>query len=41
MTAIAYYPGCSLQGTASDYDRSLRAVATRLGVELREIPDWV
>ena len=41
MTAIGYYPGCSLRGTASEYDRSLRAVATRLGVELREIPDWV
>ena len=41
MTAIGYYPGCSLRGTASEYDRSLRAVAARLGVELREIPDWV
>ncbi len=41
MTTIGYYPGCSLRGTASEYDRSLRAVAARLGVELREIPDWV
>lgn len=41
MNAIGYYPGCSLRGTASEYDRSLRAVANRLGVELREIPDWV
>jgi heterodisulfide reductase subunit B len=41
MTIIGYYPGCSLRGTASEYDRSLRAVAARLGVELREIPDWV
>ncbi len=41
MTTIGYYPGCSLRGTASEYDRSLRAVAARLGTELREIPDWV
>jgi heterodisulfide reductase subunit B len=41
MTTIGYYPGCSLRGTASEYDRSLRAVAMRIGVELREIPDWV
>ena len=41
MTTIGYYPGCSLRGTAREYDRSLRAVAARLGVELREISDWV
>ncbi|MGD0016277.1 MAG: CoB--CoM heterodisulfide reductase iron-sulfur subunit B family protein [Verrucomicrobiia bacterium] len=41
MTTIGYYPGCSLRGTANEYDRSLRAVAGRLGVELKEIPDWV
>jgi heterodisulfide reductase subunit B2 len=41
MTTLGYYPGCSLRGTASEYDRSLQAVAAKLGVELREIPDWV
>lgn len=41
MNAIGYYPGCSLRGTASEYDRSLRGVANRLGIELREVPDWV
>ena len=41
MTAIGYYPGCSLRGTASEYERSLRAVAGRLDVELKEVPDWV
>lgn len=41
MTPIGYYPGCSLSGTAAEYDRSLRAVALALDVELREIPDWV
>ncbi len=41
MSVLGYYPGCSLNGSAGEYDRSLRAVAGRLGVELREIPDWV
>jgi heterodisulfide reductase subunit B len=41
MSALGYYPGCSLKGSAGEYDRSLRAVAGRLDVELREIPDWV
>lgn len=35
-----YYPGCSLEGTAREYDRSTRAVLGALGVELLEIPDW-
>jgi len=39
--AVGYYPGCSLSGTAAEYDRSLRAVACHMGVELREVPDWV
>ncbi|MDH7516389.1 MAG: CoB--CoM heterodisulfide reductase iron-sulfur subunit B family protein [Bacteroidota bacterium] len=37
---IGYYPGCSLKGTAKEYDRSLRAILGALGVELREIEDW-
>ena len=41
MSALGYYPGCSLTSSAGEYDRSLRAVAGQLGVELREIPDWV
>ncbi len=36
----SYYPGCSLSGTALDYDRSVRAVCGRLGLELVDIPDW-
>jgi heterodisulfide reductase subunit B2 len=35
-----YYPGCSLEGTAIEYDRSCRALATALGMELLEIEDW-
>lgn len=36
----AYYPGCSLKGTAREYDVSTRALCARLGIELEEIPDW-
>jgi heterodisulfide reductase subunit B len=36
----AYYPGCSLHSIAKEYDHSLRAVCTRLGIELVEIKDW-
>jgi len=35
-----YYPGCSLEGTALEYDASTRAVMQRLGVELVDIEDW-
>ena len=37
----AYYPGCSLRGSAREYDRSARAVCERLGLKLREIPEWI
>lgn len=37
---FGYYPGCSLKGSAREYDESLRAIAGPLGVELTEIPDW-
>ncbi|MEA3309469.1 MAG: CoB--CoM heterodisulfide reductase iron-sulfur subunit B family protein [Chloroflexota bacterium] len=36
----AYYPGCSLQSGAKEYDLSMRAVFARLGIELVEIEDW-
>jgi heterodisulfide reductase subunit B len=35
-----YYPGCSLEGTAREYDLSTRAVMERLGIQLTELPDW-
>jgi heterodisulfide reductase subunit B2 len=35
-----YFPGCSLESTASNYDRSARAVMRALGYELAELPDW-
>lgn len=40
MKRIAYYPGCSLEGLAGEYDLSTRAVCEALGIELLEIPDW-
>jgi heterodisulfide reductase subunit B len=36
----AYFPGCSLKGSASEYDLSCRAVSAVLGVDLMEVPDW-
>ena len=40
MKPVAYYKGCSLEGLASEYDDSTRAVCEALGIELVEIPDW-
>ncbi len=37
---IGYYPGCSLSGTAKDYDISIKRMCERLGIRLREIEDW-
>ncbi len=37
---VAYYPGCSLEGTGHAYDRSTRQLGKALGLELREVPDW-
>jgi heterodisulfide reductase subunit B len=35
-----YFPGCSLESTAYDYDASARAVMGALGHKLEELPDW-
>ncbi|MBU2512803.1 CoB--CoM heterodisulfide reductase iron-sulfur subunit B family protein [bacterium] len=35
-----YFPGCSLDGTALEYNQSTRVLMKELGVELYEIPDW-
>ena len=35
-----YYPGCSLESSAIDYDMSVRKVLTALGVTLIEPDDW-
>ena len=35
-----YYPGCSLEGTALEYNLSTRAFMQELGADLLEIKDW-
>lgn len=37
---VAYYPGCSLHGTAEEYDKSTQLVCDELGIELDEVDDW-
>ncbi len=37
---LGYFPGCSLHGTAREYEESLKAVAAALHIELEEIRDW-
>jgi heterodisulfide reductase subunit B len=37
---ISYYPGCSLHGTAGEYDESIRGVSTLLDIKLHELDDW-
>jgi len=36
----AYYPGCSLHGTAHEYEESVQEVAGLLNIRLQEIEDW-
>lgn len=35
-----YYPGCSLEGTALEYNASTRAFMQELGEDLLELEDW-
>lgn len=37
---VGYYPGCSQEGTAKEYDQSLRKVFSEFGVKVVEIDDW-
>ncbi len=37
---IAYYPGCSLESTAKEYQKSAEIVCQQLGIDLIEINDW-
>jgi heterodisulfide reductase subunit B2 len=36
----AYYPGCSLTGSARKLDKGVRTIFAKLGHELSEIPEW-
>ncbi|HSG42116.1 MAG TPA: CoB--CoM heterodisulfide reductase iron-sulfur subunit B family protein [Anaerolineales bacterium] len=40
MKQYAYYPGCSLESLAKNYDSSAKDVANYLGLELKELEDW-
>ena len=37
---LSFYPGCSLEGMAVDYARSIDAVFKALDIDLVEIDDW-
>jgi heterodisulfide reductase subunit B len=37
---VAYYPGCSLEGSAIDYAESIRGICHALNVQLEEVPQW-
>jgi len=37
----AYYPGCSLHSTGSEYDVSFRAVCDKLDIDIEEIKGWI
>lgn len=37
---VSYYPGCSLEGTAKQYDVSVKQVCRTLGIELEEPHGW-
>ena len=39
--AVAYYPGCSLESTASEFDESTQEVAKAIGLPLIEPEGWV
>lgn len=40
MLEITYYPGCTLTTTAFEYGDSTITVLNKLGVTVKEIPDW-
>ena len=37
---VGYYPGCSLESSAKEFDLSIRAIFQVLEISLKEIPDW-
>ncbi len=38
---LSYYPGCSLHGSSREYDVSTKAVCRALGIDLKELDDWI
>lgn len=37
---FAYYPGCTLRTKAKEFNESVKAVSSALGIELEELPGW-
>ena len=37
---IGFYPGCSLKGSAREYNESVFALSEAFGIHLKEISDW-
>ena len=37
---IGFYHGCSLQGTAREYNESVKAIASAFDIDMHEIDDW-
>lgn len=37
---LSFYPGCSVEGLANDYGRSIKSIFNHLGIELIELEDW-
>lgn len=40
MMRYSYFPGCSMDSTGITYKKSIEYVAAKIGMDLREIPDW-
>lgn len=40
MTALTYYPGCSLKTSSKFYETSIKQVFSSYGIEIHELPDW-
>jgi len=40
MTRVSYYPGCSLEASAREFDTSIRATCRLLSIDLSELEDW-
>lgn len=37
----AFFPGCSLEGTAKDFKISTQAIAAKVGLEMPDLEDWI
>ncbi len=37
---LGFYPGCSLEGTAREYNESVTSLASLFDIQLEQVPDW-